>query len=235
MRMHVVQHVPFEGPAAIANWAEQRGVEITASLALTEEYPDIDTVDFLVLMGGPMDADDHFSSPWLEAEKTYVARALAEGRRVLGVCLGAQIVAEAIGGHVRRNDQAEIGWFALQRNAAADNDPVFAALPEALIAGHWHGDTFDLPAGVEPALSSEGTVCQAFSYDRGRVVGLQFHLEWTAESLAALLYAAPEDLEERSPLVMSAGELERGVQLHSAACHTALWRLLDSMAAHREA
>lgn len=229
MRMHVVQHVAFEGPAAIAEWAAQRGVELTVSLALTEEYPDIGDVDFLVLMGGPMDADDHIASPWLEAEKSYAALALAEGRRVLGVCLGAQIVAEAIGGHIRRNDQSEIGWFALQRNPAADDDPVFAAFPDALVAGHWHGDTFDLPASVEPTLSSEATVCQAFSYDRGRVVGLQFHLEWTAEALAALLDATPEDLEDNAPFVVGASELERGVQLYSAACHAALWKMLDSM------
>ena len=111
MRVHVIRQVPFEGPAAIAEWAAERGHEVTESLALLEEFPDPADVDFLVLMGGPMAADDEAANPWLHAEKRFAAAVIAAGRPVLGVCLGAQILAEVIGGTVRRNDVAEIGWY----------------------------------------------------------------------------------------------------------------------------
>ena len=229
MRLHVIQHVPFEGPSLIAEWAAERGHELTSGLALTEEFPAIDDIDFLVVLGGPMAADDEVVSPWLHGEKHYIAEAIAAGKLVLGICLGAQIVAELIGGTVRRNREPEIGWYAVSRTQAGLEERLFAGLPETMVVGQWHGDTFDLPVGLEPLMSSEACVNQAFVFD-GRVVGLQFHLEWTFESVAALLAACGDELVLGPQWVTSASQIEEEAPERVEASRAWLFMLLDAMA-----
>ena len=230
MRVHVVQHVTFETPALIADWARERGHELTMSLALAEEYPPCEEIDFLVVLGGPMDADDEVTSPWLCAEKHYIAKCIATGHEVLGVCLGAQIVAEVLGGKVRRNPEREIGWYEVHKTASASGEPLFAEWPDSLVAGQWHGDTFDLPAGLETLYSSEACANQAFVFDR-RVVGLQFHLEWSEESLAALVAECGSELNGGELWVMSASEIIDEAPERIAANRVLLTAMLDSMSA----
>lgn len=231
MRIHVIRHVPFEGPAAIAKWAASRGHSLTESLALTETLPTLEDVDLVVVMGGPMDADDEVTSPWLVAEKRWVRDAMDAGKLVLGVCLGAQILAELAGGRVKRGRHREIGYFPVRRTPEAAEDLVFAALPDVLVVGHWHGDTFDLPEGVEPAYSSDVTVNQAFSLNGGRVVGLQFHLEWTREALEELIDACRDELAEGGPHVADAASFLAHAEQHTASSIDTLFALLDRMAA----
>ena len=107
---------------------------------------------------------------------------------MLGVCLGAQIIAEVLGGRVRRDDEPEIGWFPVEARRRVRRGAAVRRLAERGRRGHWHGDTFELPLAMEPVLSSEACANQAFVFD-GRVVGLQFHLEWDDEALAALIDA----------------------------------------------
>jgi GMP synthase-like glutamine amidotransferase len=229
MRLHVVQHVPFEGAALIAEWAAERGHELTAALALTEEYPLVDDVDFVVIMGGPMGADDEVANPWLHAEKHFVVEAVAAGKLVLGVCLGAQILAEVLGGKVKRNPEREIGWYPVTLTPAGREERLFARLPETLVVGQWHGDTFVLPAGLEPLMSSEACINQAFVFD-GRAVGLQFHLEWTQASLDALLAACGDELVSGGGWTMSAQEIEDEAPERAAVGRVALFGILDEMA-----
>ena len=228
MRLHVIQHVPFEGPALIAQWAAERGHELTSSLALTEEYPSIDELDFVVVMGGPMDADDEVASPWLHAEKHFLVEAIAAGKLVLGVCLGAQIVAEVLGGTVKRNPEREIGWFSVELTPSGRAEPLFAELPDTMVVGQWHGDTFDLPAALEPLMSSEACRNQAFVFD-GRVVGLQFHLEWTQESLDLLIDECAGELGLRDRWVMSAQEIMDEAPERIEAGRITLFSVLDAM------
>jgi GMP synthase-like glutamine amidotransferase len=228
MRVHVIQHVPFEGPAAIAEWAGARGHELTSALALLVAYPPTEDVDFLVVMGGPMAADDETASPWLRAEKHFIATVIAAGRPVLGVCLGAQILAEVIGGSVRRNEQAEIGWYAVECTPRCTEEPLFSAWDEPVVVGQWHGDTFDLPLALEPALSSPACSNQAFVFDH-RVVGLQFHLEWTEDALSALIAECVDELEADGAYVSSAEELAEGLRLYGDASHARLFTLLDGL------
>ena len=227
MRVHVVKHVPFEGPGMIAQWAEERGFSLTEQLALTEEFPELAAGDLLVLMGGPMAADDHVGCPWLVAEKASTAHAAAKGVCILGVCLGAQIIADALGGEVRRNPQREIGWFPVAHTAATERDPVFSAFPRGFVVGHWHGDTFTLPDGIEPTLSSEACLNQAFSARDGRVVGLQFHLEWTHEGVADLAKMCADELAGGGAWVQSAEEILAVAPERIAACRPVLFALLD--------
>jgi GMP synthase-like glutamine amidotransferase len=229
MRIHIVQHVPFEGPGLIAEWAAEQGHDLDIGLAITESYPSPEVIDLLVVMGGPMDADDEIASPWLTAEKRFIAEAIAEGRLVLGICLGAQILAEVLGGRVKRAEQPEIGWYSVRLTGEGASEPLFDRWPDEVVVGHWHGDTFDLPLGLEPALSSEITPNQAFVFD-DRVVGLQFHLEWDERTLNALISESADDLDDDGPTIMTAEEFAAGAAEHVPACRELLFGLLDDMA-----
>ncbi len=230
MRVHVIRHVPFEGPGLIASWAEARGHELTSSFALTEEFPPPREVDLLVVMGGPMDADDEVASPWLTAEKRWIVEVISEGRLVIGVCLGAQILAELVGGAIRRNEHREIGWFPVTLTSAGASDPVFSAFPDQAVVGLWHGDTFSLPADIEPALSTPACRNQAFSAEGGRVVALQFHLEWAPNDVELLLEHCAGEIAS-GPYMQSAHELMQGARSYSGAAGEALYALLDRMEA----
>lgn len=228
MRVHVIRHVPFEGPGLIAHWAAERGHTLTEQLALTEEFPDTGEVDLLVVLGGPMGAGETDRYPWLAAEKRYLQHAIAT-TRVFGVCLGAQLITDVAGGSVYRAENREIGWFAVHTTGAAWRDPVFGDFPGRIVVGHWHGDTFSLPGLTMPSVSSDACPNQAFTLCGGRVAGVQFHLEWTAEDLQALIERCGDDLAEPGPYVSTAEQLVAGVQEWGATCRKALFGVLDAL------
>jgi len=112
MRAHYLQHVPFEGLASIGRWLDAAGYEISATrLFDPEKLPSLDNIDLLVIMGGPMSVNDEKAFPWLAAEKQFVRDAIDSGKAVLGICLGAQLIASALGARVYPNAVKEIGWF----------------------------------------------------------------------------------------------------------------------------
>ena len=228
MRLHVIQHVDFEGPGLIFDWAQESGHSVSVSLALTEEFPALDEFDWLVSMGGPMDADDEVSNPWLRAEKRLIASSIEDGKLVLGVCLGAQIVAEAIGGRVRRNDEPEIGWFPVALTSEGAASRVFGVLPDEFTPASWHSDTFDLPLGVPAAASSEATPSQAFEFE-DRVWGVQFHLEWDEPALERIIEHCADDIGV-GKYVQSAEEILGREDLFRDG-RELLYELLDAMEA----
>ncbi len=187
MRMHVLQHVPFEGLGAIEPWALERRMSISRTrLWLDEALPSHEDFDWLTIMGGPMSVHDEQEYPWLSREKAFILEAIHRDRTVLGVCLGAQLIAEVLGGGVRRHTHKEIGWFPVNLTKCAENLPPFEGLPKSFPAFHWHGETFDLPPGALHVAASDACSQQAFVYGR-RVVALQFHLECTPASIDAML------------------------------------------------
>ena len=194
MRIHYLSHVPFEQLGAMEDWFRERGAEITRSLLFQDDpLPGIDDFDVLVVMGGPMGADDESRFAWMAAEKALIRQAIAAGRKVLGVCLGAQLIARVLGAEVTRNPEREIGWFPVSPTSAGKQDRIgklFIGNPPVL---HWHGDTFAIPDGAVHLLDSKGCPNQAFRYG-DNVLALQFHLELEQHNAADLCEACPDDL-----------------------------------------
>jgi GMP synthase-like glutamine amidotransferase len=229
MRLHYLQHVPFETPGVIAQWAAERGFTVAGTHPYAgDAMPDPEDFDWLVVMGGPMNIYEDAAYPWLPAEKALIDAAVTGGKVVLGVCLGAQFVADVLGGRVTRNDVPEIGWYPVTLTAPGWESPVFGRLPEEFNALHWHGDTFALPPGAVHAAESAACSNQAFQWG-DRVFGLQFHLECTAEELGDLTCACGDELTDGAwiqtaeEILGREQDLERGQQLMRA--------LLDGIAA----
>ncbi|MBS1202913.1 MAG: synthase family protein [Chromatiaceae bacterium] len=233
MRIQCLKHVTFEGPAGIADWAEARGHTIT----LTPLYegvpvPDLDAFDWLVVMGGPMGVGDESVHPWLAPEKALIGRAIAAAKTVLGVCLGAQLIAEALGARVYPNPEKEIGWMPVELTESGRDSPLTGFLPASLDVFHWHGDTFDLPPGAVRLARSGPCANQAFVYD-GRVLGLQFHLESTPASVADILAHCAQDIVP-APYVQTAERMLAATPEDYARINGALFGILDRLAGGAE-
>jgi GMP synthase-like glutamine amidotransferase len=192
MRVHVFQHVPFEGLGSIGPWLAARGARVGFTRFFDErpEIPEAGAFDLLVVMGGPMSVNDDARLPWLRDEKRAVAEAVAGGRAVLGICLGAQLIAGALGARVYPNAQREIGWFPVFGEGEGSGSFAF---PRAFTAFHWHGETFDLPPGAARLARSDACANHAFP-NGGRVVGRQFHLETTPAGADALIGHCRDEL-----------------------------------------
>ncbi len=195
MRIQCLQHVPFEGPAHLEVIARERGMTLARTRLFDgEPLPDPEAYDLLAVMGGPMGVHDTAAYPWLTAEKRLIGRSLEGGKRVLGICLGAQLIADVMGASVSKNRYREIGWFPVTRSGEAENCIVGRSLPERFFAFHWHGDTFDIPVGAVRLAESGACKNQGFVW-KDRVVALQFHLEATPESVKGLLDNCGDELD----------------------------------------
>jgi GMP synthase-like glutamine amidotransferase len=188
MRAHWFQHVPFEGLGSIDSWLHAAGAEVTSTKFFEDDpvLPRQDDVDLLVIMGGPMSVNDESPLTWLADEKRFVRKAIDRGTAVLGVCLGAQLIASALGARVYANGEREIGWLPITGLATDPGLPSWAAAGHETTVFHWHGETFDLPSDAEPLARSVACEHQAFRIGR-HVIGLQFHLETTAASAHAIV------------------------------------------------
>ncbi len=202
VKVHCLQHVPFEGPGAIA----AQGHQLTSTRFFNSEpLPPVDSLDVLIVLGGPMGVADQADYPWLATEKHFIDSVIAAGKPVLGICLGAQLIADVLGETVTQNPHREIGWFPVQRSEAVADSAFADLFPPRFQAFHWHGDTFSVPAGAIPIGSTEACANQGFIY-RGRVIALQFHLETTIASAKALIEHCGDELDG-SDYVQSAHEI----------------------------
>ncbi len=186
MRVHYLQHVPFEGLGSIEGLLVSRGYTLSRTCMYQKEQPlpAIDMIDALIVMGGPMGVHDDAACPWLTPEKKLIAAAIRHGIPVLGVCLGAQLIADVLGAAVTKNNYEEIGWFPVRQTGDLA-DQRMKNLPARFHALHWHGDTFAIPAGGTNFISSEGCANQAFVYGEN-VLALQFHLEMLPSHVQAI-------------------------------------------------
>lgn len=191
----ILQHVEVEGPGRIAAALERAGHRMrVAHLYRGEPVPvGPEGLQGVVAMGGPMGVGDVATHPHLRDEQDLLADCLDAGLPVLGVCLGAQLLASTLGATVRPGTGIELGWKPVQRLGPSTDDPLLGELPDAFPALHWHGDVFDLPDGAVPLARSEQTDLQAFRYDES-AHGLLFHLEAEPAQVAAMAQAFPDDL-----------------------------------------
>ena len=190
MRAVCLQHVPFEGPGAFANALAKRGVSIDYSLVPRDGLPK-DTGDLLIVMGGPMSVNDQ--DPWIAEETTFIRSALLANKPVIGVCLGSQFMAKALGAPIRSGKALEIGMTLVRLTEEGRQDPVFSACPNTFDVFEWHGEVFDLPNGCAALAGSEIAPLQAFRYGN-RAYGLLFHVEMEASGIDSLCRECAPDL-----------------------------------------
>jgi len=175
MNIAILQHMAHEGPGSLTDWAGERGHSTrTCRLDLGGGLPATDDFDLLIVLGGAMSVHDQSDHPWLAPERDLIKASLDAGKPVVGICLGAQQIALALGAAVYPNNQREVGFWPIRRVSDA------LPLPDALTVLHWHGDTFDLPADARLFASSEGCRNQMFLAANGLALGLQCHIETTA-------------------------------------------------------
>ncbi|MFZ3193064.1 MAG: type 1 glutamine amidotransferase [Moraxellaceae bacterium] len=200
LRVHFFQHIQGEGLGSLASWLSAHATQVSCTefFALPPEQaqvelPEIAQVDLLVIMGGAMSVNDEADYSWLVSEKAWIRQYVAQGKSVVGLCLGAQLIASALGATVKRNTYSEIGWWPVQRVAVqSHNTPIFE-FPYQLVPLSWHGDTFELPAGA--VLLAESAACPHQAYQLGtHVLAFQFHPESTPAN--ARLFAEDVDYQQ---------------------------------------
>ena len=195
MRIHYLQHVAFEDLGAMQATLTAAGHSLSATRLFEDAaLPMQEHFDALIVMGGPMSVHDEATLPWLRAEKHFIKETVANGKPVLGICLGAQLLADVLGGTVHKNAHREIGWWPVTKRTACAGSALANVFPDEADVFHWHGDTFSLPAGAELLCTSAGCQNQGFVWNE-RVVALQFHLETTAEGAQALITHCSNELD----------------------------------------
>lgn len=227
MRIHILQHVPFEGPGYIADWIQEKGHTLT----LTRFYdgdvlPNVEEIDALVILGGPMGIYDDHQYEWLHDEKVFIFDYLETKKPILGICLGSQLIAHILRTPIYKNREPEIGWFPIHFTDEAKNT-IFAGLNEPMTVLHWHGDAFDLPYGATLLASSDATKVQAYILDQ-HILGLLCHFEMRPENIKALLSNSAKDLNLPGSYVQKENQIS--IQIESACVQTqkALYQILDS-------
>ncbi|MEM9399617.1 MAG: type 1 glutamine amidotransferase [Verrucomicrobiota bacterium] len=204
MRLHYLQHVHFENMAYIEQWAKHENFTITCTEMFNNaKLPHIDSFEWLVIMGGPMNIYEYEQYPWLADEAHFIKQAIDKGKKVLGICLGAQLIAHALGAKVSQNKHHEIGWFPVERTKDYyQREYDLPPLPKKMTFYHWHGDTFSIPNKAIPLAASKACKNQAFFYPP-KTLALQFHPESTEESVHKLMESCGNDLPTDKPFVQS--------------------------------
>jgi len=191
MEIVCLQHVAFEGPGRLESWLKSKGIKVRSILLSEEPLPKPLDCRAVIVMGGPMNIYQHRDHPWLVEEKAFIQECLERGIPLLGICLGAQLLADALGARVYQNEEREIGWYPIR--LSPEICEAYPQMPEELKVLHWHGDTFELPAGVIRLASSEACSEQGFLIP-GKCLALQFHPEATTASLDALIKHCGDEL-----------------------------------------
>lgn len=213
MRFHCLQHVSFESPGNIAKWINENQHELTYTKFFEKEdfLPPPDDFDVLLIMGGHMSVHDENEFPWLRPEKQLVKDAIRQQKKILGICLGSQILADTLGAAVYPNREKEIGFMPVYFTETAKQHPCFEHFGGKSTVFHWHGETFDLPEGAVRLAYSTPCLNQAFLLN-DNIMGIQFHLEMTQDIIGDLVAYGEKELVPGSSYMHSAEKI--GNDLH---------------------
>ncbi|MGE6361366.1 type 1 glutamine amidotransferase [Psychrobacter glacincola] len=196
LRIHALYHVDFEELSHIKQWVDNRGHSITVTrFHKNEPLPAQDSFDWLVVMGGPMSIHDESDFQWLADEKSFIQQSINDGKTVIGVCLGAQLIADSLGAKVAPSGIKEVGWLPIQLTEQGLAHPLLADLPKnEFTVFHWHGDGFECPKGAMPIATSHTWANQGFVYQTSKhkelgtwVLGWQCHFEVTNKSMVDMV------------------------------------------------
>ena len=227
MKIHIFQHVAFEGPTNIEQWAIERGHSLSFSRFYESLFfPSIDSIDALIVMGGPMGVHDEEEYDWLKEEKDFIRRFISIKKPMIGICLGSQLIADALGARVYKNKEKEIGWFPITVTEEG-RDALFPDLSTPnLTVLHWHGDVLDLPETATLIASSDATPIQSYLVD-GHILGLLCHLEMSKESINSILDHCRDELENTSQFIQSESFIRKNAEKFSQQTKKHLFKLLD--------
>jgi GMP synthase (glutamine-hydrolysing) len=196
MKIHCLQHADFETPGCIVEWINKNQFELSTIRPYKgESFPEINTVDFLIIMGGPQSPSRLDKYSYLKSEIEFIQKIISQEKivPVVGICLGAQLIAEALGGQTEKSPHREIGVFPIQLLPEAKNDPVFSKFPHTFLSSHWHNDMPGLSPDITWLAKSAGCPRQIFRY-KNHVYGLQCHLEMTNDNIKEMLDHCKNDL-----------------------------------------
>jgi GMP synthase-like glutamine amidotransferase len=221
MKIAVLQHIAFEGPGMIVDWARENESEIIVYESYNGVLPEFGSFDLLIVLGGPMSANDESANDnfdWLEQEKLLIKRAIDENVLVFGICLGAQLIAKVLGGVITKNPEKEIGWYPLEC--------MYNFLKPEFLVFHWHGETFSIPEGAQLIASSKACANQAFVYG-DNVLALQFHLEMNEAGIRDIVLNCESELGKGNFVQTKIELLSNLAQVE--ACRVELFDILDGL------
>lgn len=230
MKVCVLEHVPFEGLGSISAWLDAHHAEIyTTRFYECFDLPSPKDIDLVIVMGGPMSVNDEEKYPWLRVEKKFISDVIASTVPIVGICLGAQLIASALGAKVYAGREKEIGYHPIYASQDASNTFNF---PASLTVFHWHGETFDLPEGAVRLARSSACENQAFQI-KTNVIGLQFHLESTKEIVNLMLENCRDELTG-GPYVQTEKSIREEPSEVFIEMNLLVGRVLDYLCGNRE-
>jgi GMP synthase-like glutamine amidotransferase len=231
MRFHCLQHVYFESPGNIATWINENQHSLTYTKFFEEPaLPSPDDFEVLLIMGGHMSIHDEKEFPWLRQEKQLVANAIWQQKKILGICLGSQIIADVLGAKVYSNREKEIGFMPVYFTETAKQHPLFKHFGEKSTVFHWHGETFDLPEGAARLAYSTPCLNQAYLLN-DNIMGIQFHLEMTQEIIHDMVAHGEKELIPGSSYIHSAEKIGNDLPFLENGKNQ-LYQLLDKFFKH---
>lgn len=212
MHFHCLQHVSFENSGTIAEWIALNGHTISYTAFFERDFtlPTVNEFDALLILGGYMNVDEEEKFPWLVQEKEFIRQAIASGKKVIGICLGSQLIASALGNKVYPGIEKEIGFFPIQFTENALRHPLFNHFTNPYTVFHWHGDTFDLPENAELVAATNICKHQAFLI-KDKVLGLQFHFEMNEAIIRDMLLHDGHELEEEGNYIQKQSGIIAGL------------------------
>ena len=227
MKVLIIKHAPFEREGNMSAWLQRKQADIVhLNLYESTEFPDLKSFDLMILLGGPMSVNDEKSYPWLVTEKQFIKDALSLNIPILGLCLGGQLIANALGAAVTLNKETEIGWHTVSNSTA--NKKLFQ-FPEQMPIFNWHGETFALPKDAELLIKSQACQNQGFQYG-DKVIGLQCHPEVTSEIIQYWIDEIGEQMTQ-GEYVQTPEQMFTGAEEKIAQAQIQLERMLDFITA----